>query len=93
MLNGEEFLYSNLNVALPPSPSLTLPLNNHFVFTPLVHVLGLTRGVIHSTKDRPPRGDVFVIDSEVSLSRVESVIQPTDFNAEVDVFEVFSKVF
>lgn len=81
---------SNQNVTLPPSlPSLILPLENHFIFTPLDPVLGLTRGVIHSIKDSPPRGGIFKVDSEVSLSSVESIIQAMNFNMEVDDLEDF----
>ena len=75
---------SNQNVTLPPSL-----LKNHFIFTPLDPVLGLTRGVIHSIKDSPPRGGIFKVDSEVSLSSVESIIQAMNFNMEVDDLEDF----
>lgn len=72
------------------APSLILSLINHLVFTPLAPDLDLTREFIHSTKDPTPHGGVSEVDSEVSLSSVESV----DFSMEVDVHEdSFSKAF
>ena len=84
---------SNQNVALPPSSSLILPFNNYFVFTPLNLVLGLTRGVIYSTKDPPPHGHVSKHDSKVSSSSVKSVTQPLNFNMEIVLNFFFSFFF